>query len=71
MRLDKDQQKKVVEEFEDSNSVLKFIIVTSKIIIDLSSILQTMYLDKSQRPHSVAGYAEQIDFIQIKLWKDS
>ncbi len=53
-RLDKDQQEKVVEEFEDSNSVLKFIIVTSKLLTGFDSpILQTMYLDKSLKDHTL------------------
>ena len=53
-RLDKDQQEKVIEEFEDSNSDLKFIIVTSKLLTGFNSpILQTMYLDKSLKDHTL------------------
>ncbi len=52
--LDKGQQEKIVEEFEDPNSDLKFIIVTAKLLTGFDApILQTMYLDKSLKDHTL------------------
>lgn len=52
--LDKDKQEKVVESFNDENSVLKFLIVTGKLLTGFDSpILQTMYLDKSLKDHTL------------------
>lgn len=52
--VDKDKQEKIVEEFNDSNSGLKFIIVTAKLLTGFDSpILQTMYLDKSLKDHTL------------------
>src|SRR5690606_26668221 len=46
--IDKDKQEKIVEEFNDPNSPLKFLIVTAKLLTGFDSpVLQTMYLDKS------------------------
>ena len=43
--VDKDQQEKIVEEFNDPNTALKFIIVTAKLLTGFDSpVLQTMYL---------------------------
>ena len=52
--VDKDKQKKIVEEFNDPNSSLKFIIVTAKLLTGFDApILQTMYLDKSLKDHTL------------------
>lgn len=52
--IDKDKQEKIVEEFNDPNSVLKFIIVTAKLLTGFDSpVLQTMYLDKSLKDHTL------------------
>lgn len=52
--IDKDKQEKIVEDFNDPNSALKFIIVTAKLLTGFDSpILQTMYLDKSLKDHTL------------------
>lgn len=52
--IDKDKQEKIVEEFNDPNSGLKFIIVTAKLLTGFDApILQTMYLDKSLKDHTL------------------
>jgi type I restriction enzyme R subunit len=52
--LDKDQQEKVIEKFNDPDSSLKFLIVTAKLLTGFDSpILQTMYLDKSLKDHTL------------------
>ena len=52
--IDKSQQEKIVDEFNDANSDLKFIIVTAKLLTGFDSpILQTMYLDKSIKDHTL------------------
>jgi len=52
--LDKDQQEKLIEKFNDSDSSLKFLIVTAKLLTGFDSpILQTMYLDKSLKDHTL------------------
>ena len=52
--LDRDQQEKVIEKFNDSDSPLKFLIVTAKLLTGFDSpILQTMYLDKSLKDHTL------------------
>tara|TARA_B100000674_G_scaffold422699_1_gene374964 strand:- start:708 stop:3686 length:2979 start_codon:yes stop_codon:yes gene_type:complete len=52
--IDKDKQEKVVEEFNDPNSDLKFIIVTAKLLTGFDApVLQTMYLDKSLKDHTL------------------
>lgn len=52
--ITKDQQEKIVEEFNDPDSPLKFIIVTAKLLTGFDSpILQTMYLDKSLKDHTL------------------
>jgi type I restriction enzyme R subunit len=51
---DKSQQEKIVDEFNDPNSSLKFIIVTAKLLTGFDApILQTMYLDKSLKDHTL------------------
>lgn len=51
---DKDAQEKVVEKFNDPDSHLKFLIVTAKLLTGFDSpILQTMYLDKSLKDHTL------------------
>ncbi|WP_018477018.1 type I restriction endonuclease subunit R [Pontibacter roseus] len=51
---DKSQQEKIVDEFNDPNSPLKFIIVTAKLLTGFDApILQTMYLDKSLKDHTL------------------
>ncbi|WKN33797.1 HsdR family type I site-specific deoxyribonuclease [Porifericola rhodea] len=52
--VDKSQQEKIVEEFNDPDSELKFIIVTAKLLTGFDApILQTMYLDKSLKDHTL------------------
>jgi type I restriction enzyme R subunit len=52
--VDKGQQEKIVEEFNDAQSDLQFIIVTAKLLTGFDApILQTMYLDKSLKDHTL------------------
>jgi type I restriction enzyme R subunit len=52
--MDKDQQEKIVEKFNDTDNQLKFIIVTAKLLTGFDApILQTMYLDKSLKDHTL------------------
>lgn len=52
--LDKGQQEKVVEKFSDPSSETKFIIVTAKLLTGFDApVLQTMYLDKSLKDHTL------------------
>lgn len=52
--MDKDAQEKVVEKFNDVDSPLKFLIVTAKLLTGFDApILQTMYLDKSLKDHTL------------------
>lgn len=52
--MDKDKQEKTVEKFNDPDSSLKFLIVTAKLLTGFDSpILQTMYLDKSLKDHTL------------------
>ena len=52
--IDKSQQEKIIEKFNDADSELKFIIVTAKLLTGFDApILQTMYLDKSLKDHTL------------------
>ncbi len=52
--VDKSQQEKIIDEFNDANSPLKLIIVTAKLLTGFDApILQTMYLDKSIKDHTL------------------
>ncbi|WP_282122169.1 type I restriction endonuclease subunit R [Algibacter mikhailovii] len=52
--VDKSQQEKIVEKFCDPSSELKFIIVTAKLLTGFDApVLQTMYLDKSLKDHTL------------------
>lgn len=52
--VDKSQQEKIVDEFNDAKSGLKFIIVTAKLLTGFDApICQTMYLDKSLKDHTL------------------
>lgn len=52
--LDKAQQEKLLEHFNDKDSPLKFLIVTAKLLTGFDApILQTMYLDKSLKDHTL------------------
>ncbi|MEZ4687204.1 MAG: HsdR family type I site-specific deoxyribonuclease [Bacteroidia bacterium] len=52
--VDKGKQEKIVDEFNDAASELKFIIVTAKLLTGFDApILQTMYLDKSLKDHTL------------------
>ncbi len=52
--IDKSQQEKIVDEFNDAQSDLKLIIVTAKLLTGFDApILQTMYLDKSLKDHTL------------------
>jgi type I restriction enzyme, R subunit len=52
--VDKSQQEKIVEKFCDPDSESKFIIVTAKLLTGFDApVLQTMYLDKSIKDHTL------------------
>ena len=52
--MDKDKQEKVVVKFNDTDSPLKFLIVTAKLLTGFDApILQTLYLDKSLKDHTL------------------
>lgn len=52
--LDKSGQEKITEAFNDSISELQFLIVTAKLLTGFDApILQTMYLDKSLKDHTL------------------
>ena len=52
--IDRSQQEKIIDQFNDANSDLKFIIVTAKLLTGFDApILQTMYLDKSLKDHTL------------------
>lgn len=52
--VDKSKQEKIVDEFNDAQSELKFIIVTAKLLTGFDApVLQTMYLDKSLKDHTL------------------
>jgi type I restriction enzyme R subunit len=52
--MDKDKQEKIIEKFNDADSQLKFLIVTAKLLTGFDApILQTMYLDKSLKDHTL------------------
>jgi type I restriction enzyme R subunit len=52
--MDKDKQEKVVDKYNDADSPLKFLIVTAKLLTGFDApILQTMYLDKSLKDHTL------------------
>ena len=52
--IDKSQQEKIVEKFSDASSEIKFIIVTAKLLTGFDApVLQTMYLDKSLKDHTL------------------
>ncbi len=53
-RRDRDEEEKLLDRFRDPNDPLKIIIVTSKLLTGFdASILQTMYLDKPLRDHTL------------------
>ena len=52
--LDKDGQEAVVKRFDNPKTPLKFLIVTAKLLTGFDSpILQTMYLDKALKDHTL------------------
>lgn len=52
--VDKAEQEKITDEFNDATSELKFLIVTAKLLTGFDApILQTMYLDKSLKDHTL------------------
>jgi type I restriction enzyme R subunit len=52
--IEKSEQEKIVDEFNDPISDLQFIIVTAKLLTGFDApILQTMYLDKSIKDHTL------------------
>ncbi|MDA3807927.1 MAG: HsdR family type I site-specific deoxyribonuclease [Thiomicrorhabdus sp.] len=52
--IDKSQQEKIVERYGDQKSELKFLIVTAKLLTGFDApVLQTMYLDKSLKDHTL------------------
>lgn len=53
-KLTKDEEEKLLDRFRDSSDPLKFLIVTSKLLTGFDApILQTMYLDKPMKEHSL------------------
>jgi type I restriction enzyme R subunit len=53
-RLDRDAEEKLLDRFRDPNEPLKVIIVTSKLLTGFDApILQTMYLDRPLRDHTL------------------
>jgi type I restriction enzyme, R subunit len=53
-RRDRDAEEKLLDRFRDPNDPLKIIIVTSKLLTGFDApILQTMYLDKPLRDHTL------------------
>lgn len=52
--VDKSQQERIVDEYNDPISDLQFLIVTAKLLTGFDApILQTMYLDKSIKDHTL------------------
>jgi len=52
--VDKSQQEKIIDKFNDVKSPLKLIIVTAKLLTGFDApVLQTMYLDKSLKDHTL------------------
>ena len=52
--IDKSQQERIVDEYNDQISDLQFLIVTAKLLTGFDApILQTMYLDKSIKDHTL------------------
>ncbi|CAK8723321.1 Type I restriction enzyme endonuclease subunit [Candidatus Electrothrix aarhusensis] len=52
--MDKGEQEQVVDEFNDADAGLHFLIVTAKLLTGFDApILQTMYLDKSIKDHTL------------------
>ena len=52
--LSKDQEEKLIEQYKDPASPLQFLIVTAKLLTGFDApILQTMYLDKSLKDHTL------------------
>ncbi|MFC2165770.1 type I restriction endonuclease subunit R [Acidobacteriota bacterium] len=52
--MEKDDQEREINEFNDKDSELKFLIVTAKLLTGFDSpVLQTMYLDKSLKDHTL------------------
>ena len=53
-RRDRDQEEKLLDRFRDPNDPLKILIVTAKLLTGFDApILQTMYLDKPLRDHTL------------------
>lgn len=53
-KLSKDEEEKLLDRFRDPIDPLKFLIVTSKLLTGFDApILQTMYLDKPMKDHSL------------------
>ena len=52
--IDSDEQERIIDEYNDKNSELKFLIVTAKLLTGFDApILQTMYIDKSIKDHTL------------------
>lgn len=52
--VDKSQQERIVDEYNDPISDLQFLIVTAKLLTGFDApILQTLYLDKSIKDHTL------------------
>jgi type I restriction enzyme, R subunit len=52
--IDRSQQEKIIDKFNNAKSDLKFIIVTAKLLTGFDApILQTIYLDKSLKDHTL------------------
>ncbi len=54
LKLEKDEEEKLLDRFRDPNDPLKFLIVTSKLLTGFDApILQAMYLDKPMKDHTL------------------
>jgi type I restriction enzyme R subunit len=52
--MNKDQQEKGIETFNDADSSIKFLIVTAKLLTGFDApVLQTLYLEKSLKDHTL------------------
>ncbi len=52
--MDKGRQEKITDDFNDKDNPLRFLIVTAKLLTGFDApILQTMYLDKSLKDHTL------------------
>ncbi|MEI7857362.1 MAG: type I restriction endonuclease subunit R [Methanomicrobiales archaeon] len=59
---DRDSQEKILDRFRDSNDPFKIVIVTSKLLAGFDApILQTMYLDKLMKDHTLVQAISRVN----------